>query len=109
MKDIIEQVAQAICGDDNPANVLAIHRTRARAAIEAYQAAKQPAIDRDKIAKIDHYLENGQHDKGYTAFVLMRQIWPQLREFALGSSEPNYTMPLHDETITNLASLTIRK
>lgn len=35
MSEMIDRVAQAICGDDNPANVLAIHRTRARAAIEA--------------------------------------------------------------------------
>jgi hypothetical protein len=35
MSEMIERVALAICGDDNPANVLAIHKTRARAAIEA--------------------------------------------------------------------------
>lgn len=35
MNEMIERVAQAICGDDNPTNVLTIHRTRARAAIEA--------------------------------------------------------------------------
>jgi hypothetical protein len=45
MSEIVERVAQAICGDDNPANILAIHRTRARAAIEAYQAALWPPID----------------------------------------------------------------
>ena len=35
MSEMIERVAQAICGDDNPENILTIHRTRARAAIEA--------------------------------------------------------------------------
>jgi hypothetical protein len=32
---MVERVAQAICGDDNPANILAIHRIRAVAAIQA--------------------------------------------------------------------------
>jgi hypothetical protein len=45
MKDVIEQVAQAICGDDNPENVLEIHRARAHAAIGAYQAALWPPVD----------------------------------------------------------------
>lgn len=35
MSQMIERAAQAICGDDNPDNILAIHRDRARAAIEA--------------------------------------------------------------------------
>lgn len=35
MRGMVERVAQAICGDDNPANILSIHRIRARAAIEA--------------------------------------------------------------------------
>ena len=35
MSEMIERVAQAICGDDNPENILAIHRVRARAAIQA--------------------------------------------------------------------------
>lgn len=48
MKDIIEQVAQAICGDDNPENILAIHRTRARAAVEAYQKALWPPMEFDR-------------------------------------------------------------
>ena len=35
MSEMIERVALAISGGDDPANVLAIHRSRARAAIEA--------------------------------------------------------------------------
>lgn len=45
MTDMVERVAQAICGDNNPSNVLEIHRIRASAAIEAYQAALFPPID----------------------------------------------------------------
>ena len=33
--EMIERVALAICGDNNPENILTIHRIRARAAIEA--------------------------------------------------------------------------
>lgn len=44
MSEIIEQVAQAICGDNNPENILEIHRIRARAAIEAYQSALWPPM-----------------------------------------------------------------
>lgn len=51
MSEMVERVAQAICGDDNPANILAVHRSRARAAIEALRepteemlsAAESPA------------------------------------------------------------------
>jgi len=45
MTEMIERVAQAICGDDNPANVLAIHRTRAQAAIEAMREPTQAMSD----------------------------------------------------------------
>lgn len=45
MSDMVEKVAQAICGDDNPANVMAIHSVRASAAIEAYQTALFPPMD----------------------------------------------------------------
>lgn len=45
MTEMVEQVAQAICGDDNPDNVLEIHRIRASAAIEAYQRALFPPMD----------------------------------------------------------------
>lgn len=45
MTEMVERVAQAICGDDNPANVLEIHRIRASAAIEAYQTALFPPMD----------------------------------------------------------------
>lgn len=45
MSNMVEAVAQAICGDNNPSNVLEIHRVRASAAIEAYQKALFPPID----------------------------------------------------------------
>lgn len=35
MSEMIERVALAISGSDDPANVLSIHRSRARLAIEA--------------------------------------------------------------------------
>lgn len=35
MNEMVERVAQAICGNDNPANILEIHRHRARAAVVA--------------------------------------------------------------------------
>jgi hypothetical protein len=35
MSEMIERVALAISGSDDPANILAIHRSRARLAIEA--------------------------------------------------------------------------
>lgn len=35
MSEMVERVALAISGSDDPANVLEIHRVRARAAIEA--------------------------------------------------------------------------
>lgn len=35
MSEMVERVAQAICGDDNPQNILEIHRIRDRLAIEA--------------------------------------------------------------------------
>ena len=41
MSEMIERVAQAICGDDNPANILTVHRMRARAAIEAMRDPTQ--------------------------------------------------------------------
>ena len=50
------------------------------------EPAKEPAIDPEKIAAIDKFLEDGQRDQGYRAFVMMRQMWPQLRELALASS-----------------------
>ena len=35
MSEMVERVALAISGSDDPVNILAIHRSRARAAIEA--------------------------------------------------------------------------
>jgi len=35
MSEMIERIAQAICGDDKPENILTIHRIRARAAIQS--------------------------------------------------------------------------
>lgn len=49
MSEIIECVAQAICGDDNPANVLEIHRVRARKAIEA-----MPMPSLSELAEVIH-------------------------------------------------------
>ena len=45
MITLVERVAQAICGDDNPDNILAIHRDRARAAIEVMRPT-DAAIER---------------------------------------------------------------
>ena len=76
------------------------------------EPANKPAIDPKKIKAIDDFLEDGERDKGYRAFAMMRHIWPQLRELALASSQPDetpYRLPFHDETMAGLASLTIRK
>jgi hypothetical protein len=44
MSEMIERVAQAICGDDNPENILAIHRIRARTAIEAMRSPTEAML-----------------------------------------------------------------
>jgi len=44
MSEMIERVAQAICGDDNPDNVLTIHRLNARKAMEAMREPTQAMI-----------------------------------------------------------------
>lgn len=41
MNDMIERVALAISGSDDPSNILKIHRTRARLAIEAMREPTQ--------------------------------------------------------------------
>lgn len=46
MSEMVERVAQAISGDDNPANVLEIHRVRARAAIETMRKPTKPMVRR---------------------------------------------------------------
>ena len=51
------------------------------------QAAKKPAIDPKQIKAVDDFLADGQRDKGYRAFAMMRHLWPRLRELALASSE----------------------
>ena len=52
-QEMIERVALAICGDDNPANILAIHRTRAVEAIKAMREPTQQMIDAGWNAKGD--------------------------------------------------------
>lgn len=60
MSEMIERVAQAICGDDNPSNVLEIHRVRARAAIKAM------------LQPTDHMIKATQlHPKGPLAWQAM--------------------------------------
>lgn len=54
MSEKIERVAQAICGDDNPANILAIHRFRARAAIEAMREPTQLMLNAGAEAFAHH-------------------------------------------------------
>lgn len=51
------------------------------------EPANKPAIDPKKIKAIDQFLADGERDKGYRAFAMMRQIWPQLRGLALASSQ----------------------
>lgn len=45
MSEMVERVAQAICGDDNPANILEIHRHRARAAIAAMREPTEGMVE----------------------------------------------------------------
>lgn len=49
MSEMVERVAQAICGDDNPANILTIHRIRARAAIEAMREPTEAMVYADTV------------------------------------------------------------
>ena len=57
MNEMVERVALAISGSDDPANILEIHRQRARAAIKAMReptldmimAAGYLYMDKDKI------------------------------------------------------------
>jgi hypothetical protein len=44
MSEMIERVAQSLCGDDNPANILAVHRTRARAAFETIREPTEAMV-----------------------------------------------------------------
>ena len=53
----IERVALAICGDDNPANILSIHRTRARAAIEALREPSEKMVQAAEKALFEHMSE----------------------------------------------------
>lgn len=53
MNEMIERVAQAICGDDNPANVLEIHRVRALKAIEATEVEKLRGV----LFKVRNWLD----------------------------------------------------
>ena len=55
---------------------------------DARQAAEKPAIDAEIIAKIDHFLEREENDRGYEAFVLMRRIWPQLKALTITPAQP---------------------
>jgi len=48
------------------------------------QAANKPAIDPKQIKAIDDFLADGERDRGYRAFAMMRHLWPRLRELALG-------------------------
>lgn len=48
------------------------------------QAANKPAIDPKQIKAIDDFLADGERDRGYRAFAMMRHLWPRLREMALG-------------------------
>lgn len=76
------------------------------------QPANKPAISPREIAAVDEFLADGQQDKGYRAFAMMRHLWPRLRELALASSQPDeelHHLPFHGETMAGLASLTIRK
>jgi hypothetical protein len=71
MSEMIERVAQAICGGDDPASILAIHRRRARAAIEAM---REP---------MENMLFVGSNDEaGFTARNL-RESWHLMIEEAL--------------------------
>ena len=86
--------------------------------IDDRKSAKQPAILAREITAVDEFLADGQEDNGYRAFAMMRHMWPRLRELALASvaedldklpgSEPDYVLPGHDETVSNLEALTVR-
>jgi len=49
MTEMVERVALAISGGDDPASILAIHRSRARAAIEAMREPTKEMLDAGMI------------------------------------------------------------
>lgn len=51
MSEMVERVAQAICGDGNPANVLGIHRDRARLAIAAMREPTEDMCNEAECAE----------------------------------------------------------
>jgi hypothetical protein len=53
MSEMVERVAQSICGDGNPENILEIHRIRARLAIEAMREPTEAMIEAGWIATGD--------------------------------------------------------
>ena len=73
MSEMVERVAQAICGDDNPANILTIHRIRARAAIEAMREPtglmKDAGAESFEFGSDDCASLNGQPSKAWRAMI----------------------------------------
>lgn len=85
-------LAAVACGDTSDAVMKIIRAALSRqdapqGAPVIAEPANKPAIDPKKIKAIDHFLADGERDKGYRAFAMMRHIWPQLRELALASSQ----------------------
>ena len=85
MSEMIDRVALAICGDDNPANILAIHRTRARAAIEAMRTPTDEMVSLGvgavKLAKnISHGADPSAVLKGRTVLAWQVMINAALSE-----------------------------
>jgi hypothetical protein len=67
MTKMIERMAQALCGDDNPENILTIHRTRASA---AFEAIREPTPE---------MLEAAQNWKGQQSYT---DIWKAMVDAA---------------------------
>ena len=59
MSEMVERVARAISGGDDPANVLEIHRHRAKLAIEAMREPTEAMVDAGRNEPVSHSWGSG--------------------------------------------------
>jgi hypothetical protein len=81
MSEMIERVAQAICGDDNPENILGIHRRRARKAIEAMREPTQAM----RLAAVAEWSRPDPTDE-HESTKVFNAIWRAMIDAALAPS-----------------------
>lgn len=80
--DMVERVALAISGSDDPANILSIHRHRARAAIEAMRLPTREMVNAGAID-----IERAGNDETNSTFELWNHeviaVWQAMIDAAL--------------------------